>query len=378
LRIGKVTSLAQKPYNPDRYIHEAIINTVETIKHCQAQNTEGILLSVDLHKAFDSVFHEFMREVYKFFGFGEYFIQLSETLGNGRCARIIFDDGNYSENIELERCRPQGDSPSPRQFNMCQQICIFKIELDPAVQSVYLSFIVPRPMDGRVELAVELATENEAALAEAKGYTVCPEIRTTKKKVSSFADDLQAAVKAEYNSLLAIKNSMLEFGFMSGLRTNVEKTTMMRIGNVETVLDPRIEQLGFVTVNEMKILGFDIDNKAERLERNFDKCISKMRQIVGNWSRFRLTLPGRISIAKSLLLSQVTYPGTVLDPSAEQLGEINKIIEDFVTYKLVISKERIYAPVNKGGLGMVNIESFLAAQKCTWIRRCFSKINDVW
>ncbi len=106
------------------------------------QNTAGVLLSVDLHKAFDSVFHEFMREVYKFFGFGEYFIRLSETLGNGRCAKKIFDDGKYSENIELERCRPQGDSPSPRQFNMCQQICIFKLELDPAVKSVYLSFIV--------------------------------------------------------------------------------------------------------------------------------------------------------------------------------------------------------------------------------------------
>jgi hypothetical protein len=93
--IDKVTSLAQKAYNPDRYLHEAIINTVETIKHCQLQNTAGVLLSVDLHKAFDSVFHEFMREVYKFFGFGDYFIRLSETLGNGRCAKIIFDDGKY-------------------------------------------------------------------------------------------------------------------------------------------------------------------------------------------------------------------------------------------------------------------------------------------
>jgi hypothetical protein len=74
--IDKVTSLEQKAYNPDRYLHEAIINTVETIKHCQVQDTAGLLLSVDLHKAFDSVFHEFMREVYKFFGFGDYFIRL--------------------------------------------------------------------------------------------------------------------------------------------------------------------------------------------------------------------------------------------------------------------------------------------------------------
>jgi hypothetical protein len=376
--IDKVTSLAQKAYNPDRYLHEAIINTVETIKHCQVQNTAGVLLAVDLHKAFDSVFHEFMREVYKFFGFGEYFIRLSETLGNGRCAKIIFDDGKFSDNIELARCRPQGDSPSPRQFNMCQQICIFKLELDPAVKSVYLSFVVPRPMEGRVDELEDMATEEEMETAENRGYKVSPEIRTTRKKVSSFADDLQAAVRAEYESLSVIKNSMIQFGFISGLCTNVEKTTMMRIGNLDTVLDPRIEQLGFGLVTEMKILGFDIDNKAEQLEKNFDKCISKMRQIVGNWSRFRLTLPGRIAIAKSLLLSQITFHGTVLDPTPAQLNEINQIIESFVTYKTVIAKERIYLPVKKGGLGMVNIESFLAAQKCAWLRRCFVKINDVW
>jgi hypothetical protein len=167
--IGKVTSLAQKAYNPDRYLHEAIINTVETIKHCQVQDTAGILLSVDLHKAFGSVFHEFMREVYKFFGFDEYFIRLSETLGNGRCAKIIFDDGNYSEIIELESCRPQGDSPSPRQFNTCQQICIFKIELDPAVKSVDLSFIVPRPMEGRVDELEDIATEEELDVCREQG-----------------------------------------------------------------------------------------------------------------------------------------------------------------------------------------------------------------
>jgi hypothetical protein len=59
------------------------------IKHCQNAGTEGALLLVDLHKAFDSVLHEFMREVYKFVGFGNYFIRMSEALGNGSAARII-------------------------------------------------------------------------------------------------------------------------------------------------------------------------------------------------------------------------------------------------------------------------------------------------
>jgi hypothetical protein len=47
--------MAQKAYSPDRYLHEAIINTVEMIKHCQNAGIEGALLLVDLHKAFDSM-----------------------------------------------------------------------------------------------------------------------------------------------------------------------------------------------------------------------------------------------------------------------------------------------------------------------------------
>ncbi len=92
--------------------------------------------------------------------------------------------------------------------------------------------IQARPVEGRADVEVDLATENKMNLVEAKRYMVSHEIRSTKKKVSSVADDLQAAVKAEYESLLTIKNSMLQFGFISSLHTNVEKTTMMRTGNL--------------------------------------------------------------------------------------------------------------------------------------------------
>ncbi len=56
----------------------------------------------------------------------------------------------------------------------------------PRVKSVYLSFIVPRPLEGRLDQAADLATEEEAALAEDMGYSVSQEIRTTKKKGEQF------------------------------------------------------------------------------------------------------------------------------------------------------------------------------------------------
>jgi hypothetical protein len=72
--IDKLTSLNQKAYNKRRFIHEAVINTVETIRHCENNNVRGVILSIDQKKAFDSIYHGFIMEVYKFFRFGDSFI----------------------------------------------------------------------------------------------------------------------------------------------------------------------------------------------------------------------------------------------------------------------------------------------------------------
>jgi len=58
--------------------------------------------------------------------------------------------------------------------------------------------------------------------------------------------------------------------------------------------------------------------------------------------------------------------------------QINGILENFVTYGIVIAKERIYALPADGGLGMIDVGNFLHAQKCAWIRRCFYRISDAW
>ncbi len=62
--IDKITSLNQKAYNKNRYIHEAVMNTVDTIRYCENNNVKGVILSIDQRKAFDSVFHGFILEVY--------------------------------------------------------------------------------------------------------------------------------------------------------------------------------------------------------------------------------------------------------------------------------------------------------------------------
>ena len=61
------------------------------------------------------------------------------------------------------------------------------------------------------------------------------------------------------------------------------------------------------------ILGFDIDSKLLKLDANFDKAHKKVNGIISKWQGYKLSLYGRITITKSLLLSQHTYIASVLD-----------------------------------------------------------------
>jgi hypothetical protein len=143
---GYIFSRAQKGFTSDRHIQEVLINVAEMISHCKANNIPGAILSIDQAKAFDSISHKYMREVYKFFGFGPNFVKLLETLGNNRTACIAFDDGSFSAPFELECGRAQGNTSSPTEYNMGQQILLFKIELCPEIKSLYLNHFIARPM----------------------------------------------------------------------------------------------------------------------------------------------------------------------------------------------------------------------------------------
>jgi hypothetical protein len=189
--IDKLTSLNQKAYNKKRFIHEAIINTVDTIRYCENNNVKGVILSIDQKKAFDSIYHGFIMEVYKFFRFGDSFIQLLGTIGTGRSSQVILDNGKLSRNIDLDRGFMQGDGPSPRLYNIGEQILLFKLEYDPLVAGVYVSFLIPR------QLVNDVVRYPEIEKCEDVGIPVAPELKHHNRKVLAFADDSNGALKRE-------------------------------------------------------------------------------------------------------------------------------------------------------------------------------------
>jgi hypothetical protein len=152
----------------------------------------------------------------------------------------------------------------------------------------------------------------------------------------------------------------------------------MRFGNLTGEIDQNIIDLGFPVVNSITVLGFILQNSANMADANFVKIRQKILSIIRFWERFNLSLPGKISIYKTLLIPQINFIASVLTPSTEFLQEVSSVMEKFVTKGLNISKEKLYKNAADGGIGLFNLDTFISALQVSWIKRASLNSNDNW
>ncbi len=357
--VDRVLSRAQKGFTKSRQIHEVIINCTETMDYCSRNGIRGVIASIDQSKAFDSVSHSYMEKVYEFFGFGMRIRSWLLAIGTGRSACIRLLDGVLTPNFDLEKGHAQGDSPSPLLYNLAAQIQIFKIELDDNIEA-----IVPPNVNPVHELA---------PLGFYKGEGLG---QTTKNE--SFADDSSNLILLKLDSLTHMKNVLCDFRVLSGLSCNIEKSFIMRIGDLTGTVSREIQDLGFIFADKIKLLGFTLQNYGDMVATNFENITTKIDSIIRFWERFYLSLPGKLTIYKTFLLSQINYIATIFTPSQDTIANIEKKMETFVTKGFSLSANRIYSPVKVGGLGMFKLSEFIASLQCSWIKRCAQSCNDNW
>ena len=89
-------------------------------------------------------------------------------------------------------------------------------------------------------------------------------------------------------------------------------------------------------------------------------------------------------MAKVKLVSQITYISTVLDIDTKIMDEIQESINNFVMGVKVgskhwISKDLLYEHTTKGGFGIIKLNDFCQAIKCSWAKRyCIDNLDDLW
>ena len=161
--------------------------------------------------------------------------------------------------------------------------------------------------------------------------------------------------------------SLSDFEAISGLKCNYDKSVVLTTFQPNPEETKTITDVGFTISEKITLLGFELNMALDTAAVMFIRIKQKIINLISFWERFRLSLAGRIAIAKTFLISQINYIGCVLPCPPKILKEIQDLIDRFVCKTLKVSNDRKYLPPSQGGLGLFELTNFLSAQNCAWL-----------
>jgi hypothetical protein len=166
---------------------------------------------------------------------------------------------------------------------------------------------------------------------EIKGF----KFKTKELKLCQYADDTQILLDGSEKSVRNTVKLLENFSQISGLKVSYSKSELTPLGRSRMEIYTHNFSPGMkMTLDKIKVLGVTLptNGKIEDLVKlNFEKKKQKIKDIVHSWSKRSLTLFGKVTIIKSLIIPQITYLLSILpNPEISYFKEIDKVIFSFL------------------------------------------------
>lgn len=158
----------------------------------EKENIPGMILSIDMEKAFDSVSWSFLQRCLEFFHFDPDLIRWIKTFYSD-ISTCIAINGQYSGWFSIERGVRQGDPCSPYLYLICAEILSLMIRSNKLI----------------------------------KGIT----LKDKENLLSQFADDTTFCLDGSEKSFSETVVILMKFAHISGLKINFDKSQVIWIGS---------------------------------------------------------------------------------------------------------------------------------------------------
>jgi hypothetical protein len=201
-----------------------------------------------------------------------------------------------------------------------------------------------------------------------------------------YADDAVLFLKPTARDADNLKRILANFGDVTGLQTNLRKTSVTPINCDSVDLDAILANLPLTRASfPLKYLGLPLTPR--RLKRiNFQPLVDKVAGKLSTWNDRNLTQAGRACLVKSVLSSQPVYLLTVLKPTKEILLEFDKLRRRFLWTgaetisggKCKVNWTRTTLPKDLGGLGVLHLEKFARALRLRWLWHEWTSPDKAW
>ena len=341
--LPKIINTDQNGFIQGRNIGYNIRLIQDIIDYAEKFEINGTVIFLDFAKAFDSIEWEFMLCTLKKFGFKEGFIKWISTLYSD-ISSLINNNGWLSEPVKISRGIRQGCPISALLFVITVEILALKIRQSKDIRG----------------LKIKQSQRKEF-------------------KISQLADDTTLFLKSK-NDITAALNLIEIFGTLSGLILNRHKSQGLRLGNNKICIDDHYEDIDW-TSDEMKALGIYFGLNAENIsKKNWECKIEKIIRLVKAWKKRKMTLIGRIQIAKSLLIPQITYLISVIPIAKKVISEVEKIIFDFIWdgKSEKVKRKTLCRKYCKGGLNALDLRAHILTILAGWVKKLKNDTNSQW
>ena len=141
-----------------------------------------------------------------------------------------------------------------------------------------------------------------------------------------YADDT-TAVLSDTNSALALFKLLESFQQLSGLKVNSSKTEGLWIGSLK---NNQIKPFGIKWPEEpIKALGvfFFTYNQNLLCQKNFKERLEGIKKLINIWSSRGLSIYGKVTVIKSLLLPKFVYITSLLPTPNNVIKDLNQLLQ---------------------------------------------------
>ena len=210
--------------------------------------------------------------------------------------------------------------------------------------------------------------------------------RVARFRASMYADDAAIFLKPTPTDAANIKELLLNFGVVTGLHTNLQKTSVTPIGCSNIDIEPILAVLPVARASfPLKYLGLPLTPRRLR-KMDFQPLIDKASGKLSTWNGRNLTRAGRVCLTKSVLSSQPVYLMTALKPPKEVLLEVDKIRKRFLWAgnkaisggKCKVNRMKTTSLKECGGLGILDLKRFARALRLRWLWHEWASPDKSW
>ena len=337
LVLNKLIHENQKGFLSGRYIGENTRLVYDILNYTEQMNKPGLLLLIDFEKAFDSISWDFLFSVIRFFNFGPDFERWIHIISRN-VKLCVIQNGFFSQFFNIGRGCRQGDPISPYLFLLCVEILGMLIRKTKNIKGINISDV--------------------------------------EYKLFQFADDMGIFLDGSENSLRNTLNLIDQFSKFSGLKPNYDKTKCIWIGSKKGSTTRLCKNIHLEWTDEpFSLLGIKFStNLKDIAELNFTDRLNDIQNSILMWNKRNLTVLGKITVVKTILLSKLTHLLISLpSPNKVYIKALETMLYNYIWGSKTdrISRNQITKDYKEGGCRMVHIDIFIKSLKLSWIRRIF-------